>query len=338
MNDYHPRKPDREVDLTVRTAVFPFDRPVEAIDGLADLIAPSFHLDLGNVCNLACMYCCLDRSGLYYSTAGNVRRVIERVADIGMKRATLVGGEPTIRKDFSDILDDLRDAGFDDVVLTTNGLMLSYPEFIDDMVDRGVTTVHLSLDDFDPDVLAGLSRNEKAPGQVLKAFINVLGNDGLELFVYSVVTKRNIGHMKDYVRQVHDAMDRSGRTARVVLTGLKPLNRALENRREMLPSCTKTASAVQDALEEAGRLGVTLTYRNIPWCLMRGWEARSLDAYLTEKRLDLETGKELPALRDASYIKGDACAKCAWDAYCLGVHENYVSVKGWDEFEPVRDR
>lgn len=335
---YHPKKPEHQVDLTVRTEGFPFGDPVESIERLADRIAPSFHLDVGNVCNLSCTYCCLDRSSRYYATASNVADTIRKVAAHGIERATLVGGEPTIRKDFFDILEQVRDAGFRDVVLTTNGLMLSYPEFVDGLISRGVATVHLSLDDFDPGVLAELSRNPKAPPLVLSAFDNVQAREELDLFVYSVVTRRNLGHLSGYVKRVHEAGRGTGRTASVVFTGVKPMGRALENRREVMATCRETADAVTEALEAARDLGVTGTFRNIPLCLMGGWEAWSLDAYLTEARLDLESGRVLPALRDASYLKGEGCGRCLWDAHCLGVHENYLSWAGWDEFPPVEGK
>lgn len=305
------------------------------IERLAGRIAPSFHLDVGNVCNLACTYCCLDRSTRFFATASNLADVIRRVATHGIERATLVGGEPTIRKDFFTILEQVRDAGFRDVVLTTNGLMLSYPEFVDGLISRGVATIHLSLDDFDPAVLAELSRNPTAPPLVLSAFENILARKELDLFVYAVVTRRNMANLSGYVERVQEAGHRLGRMASVVFTAVKPLQRALENRREIMGSYGETADAVIRALEAARDLGVTATYRNIPPCLMGGWEAWSLDAYLTESRLDLESGQVLPALRDASYLKGEGCGSCLWDDHCLGVHKNYVSWAGWGEFSPV---
>ena len=256
------------------------------------------------------------------------------MATHGIERATLVGGEPTIRKDFFTILEQVRDAGFRDVVLTTNGLMLSYPEFVDGLISRGVATIHLSLDDFDPGILAELSRNPTAPPLVLSAFENVMSREELDLFVYAVVTRHNMENLSRYVQRVHEA-GRSGRMASVVFTAVKPLERALENRREIMGSYRETAGTVKAALEAARDLGVTATYRNIPLCLMGGWEAWSLDAYLTESRLDLETGQVLPALRDASYLKGEGCVSCFWDPHCLGVHRNYLSWAGWDEFRPV---
>jgi len=332
---YDPKNLELTVDLTVPRPRLACDTPVGFMTDLAARYTPSFHLDLGNICNLACVYCCLERDRLYYTTPRSALEVIDRAASRGLKKVALVGGEPTIRKDFWQILDHLKQAGIDQVTLTTNGLMLSYPEFVADLVRHGVTTVHLSLDCFDPSVLISLSRNDSAPQLVLEALHNIRRRPELNLFLYGVVTKANVAHLQDYVRSVRD-LDTGNRPGPVVvLTGIKPAGRAWENRDEVVPRASEAARAVAAAVRLGAELGVDVGYKNLPPCLMRGLEGMSLDAYLQECRMDLTTGALLPPERDEFFFHGEGCGRCRWADTCTGAHRNYVSVEGWAEFVPV---
>ncbi len=335
MAAYDPKNLELTVDLTVPRPRLACDTPVGFLTDLAARYTPSFHLDLGNICNLSCVYCCLERDRLYYTTPRSALEVIDRAATRGLKKVALVGGEPTIRKDFWQILDHLRQAGIDQVTLTTNGLMLSYPKFVADLVRHGVTTVHLSLDAFDPGVLIELSRNDSAPQLVIEALHNLLRHPELNLFLYGVVTRANVAHLREYVLAVRDLEVVDRPRPSVVLTGIKPAGRAWENREDVVPPASEAAQAVAEAVRLGAEVGVNVGYKNLPPCLMRGLEGMSLDAYLQESRMDLTTGAILPPERDEFFLHGRGCARCRWQETCSGAHRNYVSLAGWGEFVPV---
>ena len=69
----------------------------------------------------------------------------------GVKKIRLTGGEPTIRKDFLQLvhaLGRLRSEGLHEIAITTNGIALSRK--LDEMAQAGLTGVNLSLDTLDP--------------------------------------------------------------------------------------------------------------------------------------------------------------------------------------------
>ena len=86
---------------------------------------PVVSLKITNECNLKCLHCSSD-SGLPLRnelTLEEIQNLIGELAQIGVKRVTLSGGEPTIRKDSWDILGYLDDADIQ-VSLFTNGFFL----------------------------------------------------------------------------------------------------------------------------------------------------------------------------------------------------------------------
>lgn len=332
---YHPKNLELTVDLTVPRDELACEKSVKFMTEFVARYAPSFHLDLGNICNLSCVYCCLERDDLYYTTPRSVIEVIERAAGRNLKKVALVGGEPTIRKDFWSILDRLRVSGFEEVTLTTNGLMLFYPEFVADIVRHGVTAVHLSLDDFDPMVAVSMSRNDSAPQLVQGALNNLIRQQELNLFLYGVVTKANVGRLKEYVWTVRELDMGTRPPPTVVFSGTKPAGRAEDNWETVVPRMSVAAGAVAEAIKLGAEVGVNVGFKNLPSCLLRGLEGNSLDSYMVESAMDLTTGNILPPEKDEYYEQGPNCSKCRWASSCLGVHKHYLSREGWGEFQPV---
>lgn len=71
--------------------------------------------------------------------------------DQGVDKIRLTGGEPTVRRDIVDLMDQigkLRGNGLKELCITTNGISLHRK--LDSMVESGLTGVNLSLDTLDP--------------------------------------------------------------------------------------------------------------------------------------------------------------------------------------------
>jgi nucleoside-diphosphate-sugar epimerase/pyruvate-formate lyase-activating enzyme len=309
--------------------------PEAQVQAFVANIAPMLHLDVGNVCNQACPYCGLDRAQQVYVPTAALADQIKRGAALGLRRISFVGGEPTIQRDLTSLITLARDQGYEGITLTTNGLMLAYPAFLERLVAAGMNGVHLSFDDADPELRARLAGNPKAGWLVDKALENLLGRPQLFLYLYAVVTRETLGRLPELLRHVRALARRAGREIPLVLTALKPTGRAWEHREALLPHPAQTAAAVRGAARLARRLGVPLIHWGLPFCLLRGHEAGSMDALFAEARLDLATGETLPALRDQAMVKQEACADCRWGADCVGVHQRLPARYGWEAFAPV---
>jgi GTP 3',8-cyclase len=107
-------------------------------------------------CNLRCVYC-MPENGVPLSPPAHLLTTPEIVhlshlfVSQGVDKIRLTGGEPTVRKDIVDLMQQigkLRTAGLKELCLTTNGLSLDRK--LDAMVEAGLTGVNLSLDTLDP--------------------------------------------------------------------------------------------------------------------------------------------------------------------------------------------
>jgi cyclic pyranopterin phosphate synthase len=100
-------------------------------------------------CNLRCVYCMpevgmtfLPRSELL--TYEEIARVARVARDLGVRSIRLTGGEPLVRKDLASLVSQLCAMGFDDLALTTNGMLLA--PLAQKLADAGLKRVNVSCD------------------------------------------------------------------------------------------------------------------------------------------------------------------------------------------------
>lgn len=113
-------------------------------------------------CNLRCEYC-MPTSGVTFLPHEQILRfeeivkVVGVLADLGVRRVKLTGGEPLCRRDLPKLVKMLYEIdGIEQVTLTTNGLLL--PEQANALAQAGITHVNLSLDSLRPARYAAMTR------------------------------------------------------------------------------------------------------------------------------------------------------------------------------------
>ena len=145
--------------------------------GLSDRFGRRFsylRLSVTDVCNFRCHYCLPD---VYQKTdqpepltLAEIAPLLQTFAQLGTRKVRITGGEPSVRKDLTEIIDlTARTPGIEQVALTTNGYRLA--DQIDDWHRAGLQRLNLSIDSLDPEqfgaitgyhhldrILAGLER------------------------------------------------------------------------------------------------------------------------------------------------------------------------------------
>lgn len=106
--------------------------------------------DITRRCNLACQHCFSDsgRSGQPYAdnelNTAEARNLIEQLGRMEVFKLYFLGGEPLLRGDFLELLDDCREHDVDPL-FTTNGWLVD-AWMAERIRDTGVHTVNVSLD------------------------------------------------------------------------------------------------------------------------------------------------------------------------------------------------
>ncbi len=121
-------------------------------------------LSVTDRCDLRCTYCMpaqgvapLARDEIL--SYEEILRLVRLLAELGIKKVRLTGGEPLVRKNLASLVAGIKDIpGIEKVVLTTNGMLLS--EQLPELVSAGLDGVNISLDALDGKVFKAIARRE----------------------------------------------------------------------------------------------------------------------------------------------------------------------------------
>ncbi len=110
-------------------------------------------------CTLRCMYCRADEGCCPKQvelSAGDLVRIVDACADLGITRVRLTGGEPLLRRDIVQIVSGIRvNPKIRDISLTTNAQMLA--EHAAGLKQAGLDRVNISLDSLNPEVFSQMT-------------------------------------------------------------------------------------------------------------------------------------------------------------------------------------
>ncbi|WP_413727033.1 GTP 3',8-cyclase MoaA [Sodalis sp. RH19] len=125
---------------------------------LIDAFARKFYylrLSVTDVCNFRCTYCLPDgyrpngNTNKSFLSLDEIRRVTQAFAELGTEKVRLTGGEPSLRRDFRDIIAAVRShPQIHTLAVTTNGYRLERD--IAGWRDAGLTALNVSVDSLDP--------------------------------------------------------------------------------------------------------------------------------------------------------------------------------------------
>ena len=153
--------------------------PIELVDNY-DRAFPYLRLSVTDICNFRCEYCLPEgyqcSSKPKFLTIAEIRRLVTAFAELGVWKIRLTGGEPSVRKDFSEIIDLVSHTpGVETTAFTTNGYRLK--DNAQSWYDAGMKNLNVSIDSLDS-----------------KMFHKVTGHDRLEEVLAGVEKSLEVGY------------------------------------------------------------------------------------------------------------------------------------------------
>lgn len=116
-------------------------------------------------CNLRCVYCMPEEGIENISheeilSYDEIIKICKCIANLGIKKIKITGGEPLVRKDIINLIKDIKSInGIEEVTITTNGVLLY--EMSEDLYEAGIDAVNISLDTLDRDKFSKITRRDK---------------------------------------------------------------------------------------------------------------------------------------------------------------------------------
>jgi molybdenum cofactor biosynthesis protein A len=140
-------------------------------------------------CNLRCFYC-MPEEGISFLpkphllTFEEMLRMVGIMADMGISKVRITGGEPFVRRELMSFLRELvAIPGIEKVNITTNGVLTE--PLIPELKSLGINSINLSLDTLDRERFKEMTRRDELPA-VLSTLDALLAND-IETKINAVV-------------------------------------------------------------------------------------------------------------------------------------------------------
>lgn len=158
---------------------------------LEDSFGRQFHylrLSITEACNFRCQYCLPDGyqgpSSDSFLSVNEIQTLLSAFAQLGTSKVRITGGEPTLRRDFLDVLHlTAQTPGIERIAMTTHGARMS--AHAKQWKDAGLHQVNVSIDSLDPRQFAAITGQDKLK-EVL-AGLDAAANAGLDVKVNTVL-------------------------------------------------------------------------------------------------------------------------------------------------------
>ncbi|EKZ9178667.1 GTP 3',8-cyclase MoaA [Vibrio vulnificus] len=154
-------------------------------------------LSVTDVCNFKCTYCLPDgyqpsgQKNSSFLNLAEIRRVVKAFADCGTSKVRITGGEPSLRKDFTDIIHTVASTqGIKRVATTTNGYRME--KHIGEWKEAGLNQINVSVDSLDPRMfhqITGENKFHQVMSGIDRAF-----EVGFEQVKVNVVLMKELNH------------------------------------------------------------------------------------------------------------------------------------------------
>jgi len=263
-----------------------------------------------------------------------VSRFLRENANQGYELVSLHGGEATIRRDFLEILDEIRELGYPAVSVQTNARKLARMSYARTVVGKGVSLFVVSLHGATAEVQDGISLAPGSFEQAVQGIRNVR-ELGATVRTNSVVCKDNYPQLPEIADLCLDLGSEL-----VHLSALHTSGTAKRNFWQVTPRYDAIQPYVLEACRRVVRRQGHLELVGFPHCTIPGYERYLRDwqqhrykvLYRSSVMDDYEDNMD-----EFSRVKDVRCGSCAFDSVCGGVYKEYAELIGWDEFHPVAE-
>lgn len=290
-------------------------------------------------CNNRCPFCM--NANKRYLPAKTTETVIEEIylaKQKGVDYLEIIGGEPTIRPDFLQLIRTAKKVKIKDIAIATNGRMFSNIKFAKDAVKAGLTNIIFSIHGHNARLHESLTQVPGSFKQLLKGLENLreLGfnniNGNTTIVRQNMKYLKNIGHLylKLYIRDVEFIF-------------VDPTyGGAYDNFEKYVPKISVASNYMREMLDLGKKHNAFWKVRYVPLCYFRGYENRISEIY--EKNWfytkhwapDFINEDVSLARAQLSREKTSQCNGCKMYDSCEGIWKEYIKRYGDLELKPIK--
>ncbi len=303
-------------------------------------------LKVGFSCNNNCIHCVIsDKFAERDLTLQEIKKIIDDYIDeYGTIQLTLTGGEISIRKDFSAIMDYVQQKKRDGLItfvdMQTNARML-YKEELAQIAARTVDFFLVALHSDKADVHDSITRAKGSFHQTTAAISNLIRFAGKEkIAIQTVINKKNYTHLKDIYAYVYETFG----IKECNITFPHPIGVCMSE--DVVPSYKQVQPFVNEALTYCLENEIFPYIEALPFCVLsRGSNREYLFEFLKKRNIDVvgycgEKDGNLNYLElfDEGHRKYGSCSQCQYCAQCEGVWKEHLEIYPTDDMFSLMEK
>ncbi|MDC0353144.1 GTP 3',8-cyclase MoaA [Candidatus Pelagibacter sp.] len=163
---------------------------------------PYIRLSITDVCNFKCGYCLpdgykIDKSdNRTFINTGEIGRLAKALSELGVSKIRLTGGEPTVRKDFFEIIKIIKkNSGIKKTVMTTNGYRLD--KIANDIKNSDLDGINISIDSLNAGTFKKITGHDRLE-EILRGIKNLQKLNFKNIKINAVLLKGVNDSEKDF--------------------------------------------------------------------------------------------------------------------------------------------
>jgi MoaA/NifB/PqqE/SkfB family radical SAM enzyme len=290
-------------------------------------------IHITDLCNSRCNFCVVG-SPLYAKDTVELEKTLNFIrtnAGSGYSVVNIHGGEPTIHPKFFELLQSIKDAGFPEVYVQTNGIKLAERGFVERARSLGVTWFVVSLHAASGDIQDALTDTAGGWERTIAGIENAVSS-GVSVRTNTVVMRQNVSTLENITQLACDLG-----VNHLNYSNLHSVGSGLLSFAKIAPTFDDVREPLDAAVELAYAHGRVVTIEGFPYCTIPRWLHLQLYEQNREIRM-LMRGRVLDSyddfMNDHMRAFGPPCECCAVRERCGGVYREYSTYRGWDEFTP----
>jgi MoaA/NifB/PqqE/SkfB family radical SAM enzyme len=280
-------------------------------------LEPVIHLT--KACNHKCIFC--SRKDDPPESNTEIKEIIKNYK----YTITFEGGEPTLSKNLIKWIKYAKKRKVRELMLVTNGFSLDKKENVEKLVKAGVDIFNINFPSHIEkiyDILTG-SKNYHKTIKAMENIIEIAGYEKLRLTY--VINSLNYRYLKGYANFLKKKL---GKLFYVEINMIKILGR-VRNRLWLVPKLSLIKKSIYEGFSEFEKKNINFIVDGIPLCYMKNFEDKNIDVF------NLMNGGSFSVNEKRKTI---ICRNCDIKEICSGPRIDYVSLYGYDELKPVKNK
>ncbi|MCP4136720.1 MAG: radical SAM protein [bacterium] len=203
-------------------------------------------LMMGYSCNNKCIFCYNDhkRDKQFNRDTKEIMEEMYHAHARGTTYIELIGGEPSMRKDFIQLVRFAKQLGFETIMFATNGRMLSYKPFAEKVIEAGANHIVFSIHGHTAELHDALTLAAGSFNELLRGLENVMELGLARIGSNTTIVKQNYNNLTEIGSLIYSLGIRNSEFIFVDPTHGAPK----DNFEDMVPTYEEVAPAVNKLL------------------------------------------------------------------------------------------